>query len=51
MADLSKRQYVKYSPDVEKLPPDEAEDVQAVADMINEMQKAQWNLHRHCFTG
>ncbi|KAI9753252.1 MAG: cell division control protein [Chaenotheca gracillima] len=49
MADTSA--YVRYSPSVEKAPPNETEDIQAVADMINAMQKAQYNNHRHAFGG
>ena len=50
-ADLANRPYIKYTPDIEKKPPNEDEDIQAVADMINTIQKAQWNMHRHCYTG
>ena len=50
--DMSKRNYIRWDAEgVEKIPPNEAEDIQAVADMINAIQKAQWNSHRHCFTG
>ena len=50
--DMSKRKYIRWDADgVEKIPPNEAEDIQAVADMINTIQKAQWNSHRHCYTG
>ncbi len=50
--DMSKRNYIRWDAEgVEKVPPNEAEDIQAVADMINACQKAQWNSHRHCFTG
>lgn len=48
---LANRKYIRYDSGVEKIPPNEAEDVQAVADMINEIQKAQWNIHRHAYTG
>lgn len=37
--DLGSRKYIKYSKDVETIPEGEAEDIQAVADMINESQK------------
>ncbi|KAL2073184.1 hypothetical protein VTL71DRAFT_10508 [Oculimacula yallundae] len=43
--------YVRWNSGVEKIPPGEAEDIQAVADMINEMQKAQYNNHRHMYGG
>jgi hypothetical protein len=44
--------YIRWDADgVEKVPPGEAEDVQAVADMINTIQKAQFNNHRHMYSG
>lgn len=49
--DMASRPYIKYKPDIEKIPEREAEDVQAVADMVNVIQKAQYNQHRHCYTG
>ena len=50
--DMSKRDYIRWDAEgVEKIPPNEAEDIQAVADMINTIQKAQWNNHRHCYSG
>lgn len=51
MAHLADRPYIKFSEDIEKKPPNEDEDVQAVADMINVIQKAQFNMHRHCYSG
>ena len=49
---MSKRDYIRWDAEgVEKIPPNEDEDIQAVADMINAIQKAQWNNHRHCYTG
>lgn len=46
------RKYLHWQDEgVEKIPPNEAEDIQAVADKINAMQKAQYNSHRHCYTG
>ena len=49
---LADRKYVRWQDEgVEKIPPNEQEDIQAVADMINAIQKAQWNSHRHCFSG
>ena len=50
-ADLANRPYIKFSSDVETKPPNEDEDIQAVADMINVIQKAQFNMHRHCYSG
>lgn len=49
---LAKRKYIRWNDEgVEKIPPNEAEDIQAVADQINAIQKAMWNMHRHCYTG
>ena len=46
------RKYLHWQDEgVEKIPPHEAEDIQAVADMINNIQKAQYNMHRHCYSG
>jgi len=43
---MASRKYIQWQDEgVEK------EDIQAVADMINAMQKAQYNNHRHCYTG
>ena len=50
-ADLANRPYIKYTSDIEQKPPGEDEDIQAVADMINQIQKAQYNSHRHCYSG
>lgn len=50
VVDASK--YIKWDADgVEKVPPNEAEDIQAVANMINEFQKAQMSNHRHVYSG
>ena len=50
--DLANRKYIRWDDEgVEKVPPNESEDIQAVADMINRIQKAQYNMHRHCYTG
>ena len=49
---MGERKYIHWQAEgVEKIPPSEQEDIQAVADMINAIQKAQWNSHRHCFSG
>ena len=49
---MADRKYIHWQAEgVEKIPPNEAEDIQAVADQINWMQKAQYNSHRHCYTG
>ena len=49
--DLENREYVRYDPELEHIPPNEVEDIQAVADMINTMQKKQFNSHHHTFGG
>ncbi|KAL6718167.1 hypothetical protein ACLMJK_004255 [Lecanora helva] len=50
--EMAKRKYIHWQAEgVEKIPPNEAEDIQAVADQINAIQKAQYNMHRHCYTG
>lgn len=48
---MEHRPYVKYSNDLEKIPDGEAEDIQAVAKQLTDIQKAQYNVHRHCFSG
>ena len=50
-AGLADRSYIKYSTDVEKKPAGEDEDIKEIAEMINTIQKAQYNMHRHCFSG
>lgn len=52
MADLASRNYIHWdAPGVENPPPNEAEDIQAVAELINTMQKMQYNSHRHAYGG
>ncbi len=49
---MANRKYIHWQAEgVEKIPENEAEDIQTVAEMINGMQKAQYNQHRHCYTG
>ncbi len=49
---MASRKYIHWQDGgVEKIPPNEAEDIQAVADMINNIQRAQYNMHRHCYSG
>jgi len=49
---LEDRKYIRWDAEgVEKIQPNEAEDIQAVAAQINAIQKAQYNMHRHCFGG
>ena len=48
---LEDRKYIRYDSGVEKVPAGEEEDIQAVADMINKIQKVHWNMHRHCYSG
>ena len=43
--ELADRKYIRYDPGIESIPPNEAEDIQAVADKINAIQKTQWNMH------
>lgn len=44
--------YIQWNAEgVEKVPPNEAEDIQAVANMINQFQMAQMSNHRHVFSG
>lgn len=50
-ANMESRSYVKFSPDLEKIPDGEADDIQAVAKQLTDIQKAQYNVHRHCFSG
>jgi hypothetical protein len=48
--DLSSRKYIRWDdPCVEKVPPGEQEDIEAVAEQINAIQRAQFNMHRHCY--
>lgn len=50
--DLSDRNYIRWDAEgVEYIPEGEEEDIQAVADQINAIQRAQWNVHRHAFSG
>ncbi len=49
---LANRNYIKWDdPTVEQIPEGEDEDIKAVADQINAIQKAQYNMHRHCYSG
>lgn len=49
---LADRKYIRWDAEgVEKIAENEEEDIKAVADMINAIQKAQWNNHRHCYSG
>ncbi|KAF2117876.1 catalase-like domain-containing protein [Lophiotrema nucula] len=52
MGSLDTRNYVRWdTPGVEKVPPNEEEDINAVADQINLIQKTHWNKTRHCYSG
>ncbi|KAF2142610.1 uncharacterized protein K452DRAFT_350914 [Aplosporella prunicola CBS 121167] len=52
MSDLASRTYIRWDAEgVEVVPPNEAQDIQATADMINESQRSQWDHTRHCFGG
>jgi hypothetical protein len=49
---VSSRNYIRWdSEGVQSIPPHEAEDIQAVAEMINKIQRMQFNKARHCFSG
>ncbi|KAH6674612.1 catalase-like domain-containing protein [Halenospora varia] len=46
------KNYIRWDAEgVEKIPPNDAEDIQVVADMINKIQRAQYNNHRYCYSG
>ncbi|KAJ0384433.1 hypothetical protein COL922a_008361 [Colletotrichum nupharicola] len=46
--DFASRKYVKWDADgVEKVPPNEDEDIETVAKLINEQQRKTWNKTRH----
>ncbi|KAF1350847.1 catalase-like domain-containing protein [Delphinella strobiligena] len=46
------RTYIRWDAEgVEKVPTGEKEEIDAVAEQINCIQKAQWNMHRHCYSG
>lgn len=48
---METRPYIHYSPDLETIPDGEADDIQAVAKQLTDIQRLQYNLHRHCFSG
>lgn len=49
---LAGRKYLRWDdPNVEKKQEGEDEDIRAVAEQINAIQKAQYNSHRHCYSG
>lgn len=51
-SDLAHRNYIRWDAEgVEKIPPKEEEDIKAVAEQINCIQKAMFNRGRHCFGG
>ncbi|KAF7905025.1 uncharacterized protein EAF01_005547 [Botrytis porri] len=50
--EMKSRNYMKWDASgFEVIPPNEQEDIQAIADQINAIQQAQFNTHRHCFGG
>lgn len=52
ISDMSKRNYIRWDAEgVENVPDGEEDDINAVAEQINCIQKAQWNMHRHCYSG
>jgi hypothetical protein len=51
-SDLGNRNYIRWDAEgVEKIPPNEAEDIKAVAEQLNCIQRAMFNRGRHCFGG
>lgn len=48
---MENRPYIHYSPSLEKIPDGEDEDIQIVAKQLTDIQRAQYNVHRHCFSG
>ena len=49
---LEGRKYIKWTDDgVENVPPNEEEDIKAVAEMFDTIQRATWNRTRHGYTG
>ncbi|KAL8732777.1 MAG: hypothetical protein Q9166_002559 [cf. Caloplaca sp. 2 TL-2023] len=51
-AKLVGRHYIRWDAQgVEKVPDNQEDDIKPVVDMINTIQKAQWNSHRHCYSG
>ncbi|KAI9738430.1 MAG: hypothetical protein M1834_008933 [Cirrosporium novae-zelandiae] len=51
-APLADRHYMRWDDEgVEKIPPNETEDIKAIGELINKLQKVQYNTHRHCYTG
>ncbi|KAF2662167.1 heme-dependent catalase [Lophiostoma macrostomum CBS 122681] len=52
MTDLASRKYIRWdTPGVEKIPPGEEDDINAVADQINLIQKTHYNKTRHSYGG
>jgi hypothetical protein len=52
MGSVDPTKYVRWdAPGVEKIQPNEQEDINAVADQINLVQKVMWNKARHAYSG
>lgn len=52
MADLASRKYIRWDASgVENIPPGEEEDINAVADQLNLIQKTHYNKTRHSYGG
>jgi len=52
MTDIASRSYIHWDiPGAEKIPPSEADDIQAVADMINAIQRTHYNKARYAYGG
>ena len=49
---MEERKYIRWdAPDVEKIAPNEAADIQRVADQFNDIQRSFFNKTRHCYSG
>ncbi len=52
VSDLEGRNYLRWdAKDIECVPANEKEDIQKVADMFNDVQRAFFNKTRHCYSG
>lgn len=50
--DLANRTYVRWDdPNVENKPEGEDGDIQVVVEMVDDIQKAQYNCYRYCYPG
>jgi hypothetical protein len=52
VSDHGNRQFIRWDAEgVECIPPNEKEDIQKVANMFNDVQRAFFNKTRHCYSG